>query len=272
MNPHSPDDNQIKRINSYQWHRTTSFKTKSGLKQGCNLNPLLANIFLSDLYENLEQDHIHAPKLNKFDLTSISWADDLLIMSMTELGLQKCLNNLETYAKKCCLVVSMKKTRCVIFSKGSTKYTNQNSFIYGNELTPFETFCKYLGVEIANNCEFKLVKKERTTRARNAIFTIRQALSNSGNVSVKLAMSLFDSKVEPILTYGSIIWGVNSNNNSILIKGLEEFNKENTREQVEKLFRQVLEETEVKMNIETTKRTGRKRENNKSRSYFSQIQ
>ena len=61
------------------------------------------------------------------------------------------------------------------------------------------------------------------------------------------------------------MWGVESNNNSILIKGLEEVNKENTREQVEKLFRQVLEETEVKMNLETIKRTGKKRENNKSR-------
>ena len=73
LNPHSPDDNQIKRINSYQWYKTTSFKTKSGLKQGCNLSPLLANIFLSDLHENLEQDHIHAPKLNKFEVTSVSW-------------------------------------------------------------------------------------------------------------------------------------------------------------------------------------------------------
>ena len=175
VNPHSPDENQIKRINSYQWYKTTSFKTESGLKQGCNLSPLLANIFLSDLHENLEQDHIHAPKLNKFEATSVSWADDLLIMSMTELGLQKCLNNLETYAKQWDLVVSMKKTRCVIFSKGSAKCTNQNLFIYSNELIPFETFYKYLGVEITNNFEFKLVKKERTTRARNAIFTIRQA-------------------------------------------------------------------------------------------------
>ena len=82
MNPHSPDDNQIERINSYQWNRTKSFKTQSGLKQGHNLSPLLANIFLSYLHKNLEQDHIHAPKLNKFEDTSISWADDLLIMSM----------------------------------------------------------------------------------------------------------------------------------------------------------------------------------------------
>ena len=53
---------------------------------------------------------------------------------------------------------------------------------------------------------------------------------------------------------------------TVLIKGLEEVNKENIREQVEKLFRHVLEETEVNMNLETIKQIGRKRENNKSRS------
>ena len=85
-------------------------------------------------------------------------------------------------------------------------------------------------------------------------------------------MSLFDSKIEPILSYGSVIWGFESNNNSILTKKLEEVNKESTREQVEKqLFRQVLEEPEVKMNLETIQQTGRKRENNKSRPILVQF-
>ena len=78
-------------------------------------------------------------------------------------------------------------------------------------------------------------------------------------------MSLFNSKIEPILAYANVIWEVESNNNSILIKGLEEVNKESTNEQVEKLFRQVSEEPEVKMKLETIKRIGRTRETNKNR-------
>ena len=65
-------------------------------------------------------------------------------------------------------------------------------FIYDNEPIPFETFYKSLGVEIANNCEFNIVKEERNIKARKAIFSVRQALATSGNVSVKLAMKLFD--------------------------------------------------------------------------------
>ena len=80
---------------------------------------------------------------------------------MNSAGLQKCIEHLEEYIKKWGLVLSMKKTRCVIFSKTKTRYAKEVPFIYNNGPIPFETFYKYLGVEIANNCEFNIVKKER---------------------------------------------------------------------------------------------------------------
>ena len=70
-------------------------------------------------------------------------------MSPSASGLQKCKENLEQFAKQWDLVVSMEKTRCVIFSKTSCKYLKEASFIYENEPIAFETFHKYLGVEIS---------------------------------------------------------------------------------------------------------------------------
>ena len=58
---------------------------------------------------------------------------------------------------------------------------------------------------------------------------IRKALVTSGNVSVPLAMELFDSKIEPILTYGNVILGIERNNNYIAIEGLKESNQANFR-------------------------------------------
>ena len=213
----SEDGKKLKvKENKFKWMRTIAFNSTVGLKQGCNLSPLLANIFLSDLHLVLENKHMDAPKLNRNEITSITWADDLLILSQSHLGLQNCILALEEYARSWGLVVSMKKTRCVIFSKGKTKYENLTPFIYNHRIIPYESFYKYLGVEISDNCEFRLAKEERVLKAKKAIFTIRQALTTSGNVSVNLAMKLFDSKIEPILKYGSIIWGIESSNNLII--------------------------------------------------------
>ena len=86
-----------KQTKTYQLFRTGTLKTRSG--QGCKLSPLLANIFLSDLHEELQNDLAHAPYLKKYSITSISGADDLLMVSLNEVELQKCLQNLQKYAK-----------------------------------------------------------------------------------------------------------------------------------------------------------------------------
>ena len=155
-------------------------------------------------------------------ISSIAWADDLLITSLSKEGLQKFLNSLSTYCEKWGLVVSMKKTRSVIFSKGHIKYDILQQFIIGDVPVPFKSFYKYLGVDISDNCEFNLVKRERVKCAKKALIVIKQALSTSGNISVPLAIKLFETKIEPILTYGGIIWGIENNSNSVEINNVTE--------------------------------------------------
>ena len=41
----------------------------------------------------------YAPQLHQENITSVSWADDLLMLSMNSAGLQKCIENLEEYNK-----------------------------------------------------------------------------------------------------------------------------------------------------------------------------
>ena len=49
---------------TYKWHRMVSFGAIEGLKQGCSLSPLLADIYLSDLHSHLELGHSKTPVLS----------------------------------------------------------------------------------------------------------------------------------------------------------------------------------------------------------------
>ena len=86
---------------SYKWYTTTNFRSVAGLQQGCNLSPLLANIYLSDLHHYLKMHHAHAPILYQRMVTSITLADGLLITSLQ--------HNLNNYCQEWGLEISLKK-------------------------------------------------------------------------------------------------------------------------------------------------------------------
>ena len=92
---------------------STPFDVNVGVRQGCILSPLLFNIFLSDLARSLQE--IESPAVG--NINSIFWADDLVMFSDSETGLQNMLNLLQTYSKENYLTVNTKKTKCMIFNK-----------------------------------------------------------------------------------------------------------------------------------------------------------
>ena len=116
----------------------------------------------------------------------------------------------------------------------------QKGFLTGDKIIKFEGFCKYLGVEINDNSEFTLVKTQRVIKARKAIIMQKQLLSTTGNVSVKLAKALFESKIEPNLMYGSIAWATENSAKIISLNGLNEVNQsDNIRNVINKFFKQI---------------------------------
>ena len=64
-----------------------------------------------------------------------------------------------------------------------------------------------------------------------------------------------------MLTYGSIIWGIERNNNSIVIEGLKGSNEANLKEKVVRILQPLLG-GETKPNLELIKRLGRKNKEN----------
>ena len=89
---------------------TKYFDSNSGVLQGCNLSPTLSNIFQNDLH-NIFKDNTNPVELtNDIKLNSISWADDLIMMSLSAEGLQNCLNELNKYCNKWGLSINVDKT------------------------------------------------------------------------------------------------------------------------------------------------------------------
>ena len=108
-----------------------SFKTNKGVRQGCVLSPLLFNIFLADLQPILDSCNGNVKISADSRISCLLWADDILILSESEAGLQEKLCALEKYCDANKLSVNTKKIECMIFNK-TRRLLKHHKFIYKN--------------------------------------------------------------------------------------------------------------------------------------------
>ncbi len=194
---------------------TDSFISDSGVLQGCNLSPTLSNIFQNDLHETFigEMDSLC---LNDTEINALSWADDLIIMSSSRAGLQRRLNKLESYCWKWGLSVNTLKTKVMVMEKGFSKEIRDNLTLLGDNLEYVRHF-KYLGIIVNYDGSFKRTIADRIEKATKCIHSIRNAISNHTNISCRLAESIFEKQISPILLYGCPLWSLPQVNNTIYI-------------------------------------------------------
>ena len=104
------------------------------MRQGCVLSPALSNLFLNDLPLQL-----NCPEVDPFllsdgtKLSCLLYADDLVLLSHSQQGLQNSLDKLSTFCEQWKMQVNLKKTKIMVFQKKCKKSFNP-SFIYKNVL------------------------------------------------------------------------------------------------------------------------------------------
>ena len=184
--------------------RGSAFNINLGVRQGCVLSPLLFNIFLCDLAKNF-QDLENAPEIEGIGINSLFWADDLVLFSKDEKGLQEMLCILEKYCKENYLLVNTKKTKCMIFNKTGRLLLRR--FVLNDVQLEVVRSYKYLGLVITPSGELGTGMKDLRDRAFRAFMKIKGDLGSSFSKNVPLCLSLFDTLIKPILLYACDFWG-----------------------------------------------------------------
>ena len=118
-----------------------------GLKQGDIYSPILFSLFINELATEIIQNGKHgitlSPKL--IQILIMLFADDVVLLSYTVIGLQQQHNILRDTAKKLGLVVNLQKSNVVVFRKGGHIAAREKWFYDGMKLEIVNRY-KYLGV------------------------------------------------------------------------------------------------------------------------------
>lgn len=190
------------------------FSCLTGVRQGENLSPFLFSVFLNDLEEyfcNLNGTHMEIikEKLENelhivYKLFVILYADDTVILAEIEKGMQDALNIFQSYCELWKLQVNVNKTKVMIFCKRKAKHKYKFTF-QGAELEIVDTYT-YLGVVFKYNGSFIETKKKLIDQSQKSLFCIYKLIRNE-YIPIDILLKMFDSMIEPILLYGSEVWG-----------------------------------------------------------------
>ena len=185
---------------------TKIFYANQGVKQGCILSPLLFNIFLADLPSQLDEEGCKPLKLHESDIIScIIWADDIILLSETEEGLQCMLNRLSKYTKDNGMRINTDKTKGMIFNK-SGKFFRRN-FKFDNQQIFTTNSYKYLGFIVTPSGEISSGLRDLKDRALKAYYKLKKTMGYYFRLHPNITIHLFDTLIKPILLYNSDFWG-----------------------------------------------------------------
>ena len=180
---------------------TPFFKSHIGVKQGCNLSPTLFNIFVNDI-PSLFTNSCAPVKLGETNLNCLLYADDLVLLSESEAGLQKCLTKLKLYTKRWKLKINYKKSKIMVLGTATQRRTFLASkwFFDNNVLEQVEDYT-YLGINIHCSGSYKQILRVLHSKALRVYHGLFKSFSNIDKTPVKTLTKLFSSMVLPILLY-----------------------------------------------------------------------
>ena len=204
----------------FDLYRKTSFRVKIGGKisssvsenigvnQGGITSPFLFREYISDLKGFL--DEYTGICIGKEILIHELWADDLYLVADYIQNSQKQVKGLEKFCVNNHMLVNEIKTKYMIYGKP----VNGDLLLNGKPIEQVNTY-KSLGT-ILNTIKnvkgdiFRYNTEYLNNRARSAIFGIKRKIKSIGNLPPVHMFHLYESMIEPILLYGSDLWGASS--------------------------------------------------------------
>lgn len=151
--------------------------------------------------KNIFDDTCGPIKILERQLSHLLYADDLVIMSTSEAGLNNCLKRLSDYCDTWQLEVNMKKSQVIIFNKSGRKLTDYKFIFNDNPMEVVNSYC-YLGIDIFPSGSFRTSIVNLMDKAQKAMFPLFSTVAQF-QLPCSNGINLFNSLIKPICLYNA---------------------------------------------------------------------
>ena len=192
-------------IRGFNGDLSDPFHGAIGLRQGESLSPFLFSLIVNDIEADMRRNTgTGTVRWGHLILCVLMYADDMCILASTPDELQSGLNILDDFCCRWNLIVNCDKTEILIFQK--TKPPTPPVFVYRGTELPHTGQFKYLGIMFDGEGKCDMCIETLCGQARKATMALRQRF-RAYEFTPHEKYGLYLQLVEPILSYGSEVWG-----------------------------------------------------------------
>ena len=168
--------------------------------QGCVLSPLLFIVYMNWIDKCSQADE--CATIGNCKISRLLFADDLVLLSSTESGLQRALNSFADACNTAGMKISTAKTEVLDLSRNPDLCVLQ---VNGATLKQVEKF-KYLGVACTSDGRQDEELDTRIGKASAVMRALHYSVVMKRELSKNAKLSIFQAVFVPILTYGHESW------------------------------------------------------------------
>ena len=175
------------------------FSINRGVLQGSKLGPILFNLFINDLLDELNRSD-HGATIGPVHIAALGFADDIVLVSENPLKLQNLLNICHSWAQKNRMTFNTSKCKVLILN-GSPKNIK---LTLDNEVLEIVSNYRYLGVILCSKYVTNLFKVHYRSILERATFraaAIRRLGFSKNGFRIKSSVKLYKLLVRPILEF-----------------------------------------------------------------------
>jgi len=140
------------------------FWVARGVRQGCPLSPLLFNILMADLEEEMGKIKWGGIKVGEERVYTLTYADDMVVLAEEEGEMRSLLERLERYLGKKGLELNAEKTKVLRFREGGGRFKKMDWRWKRKKLEEVKEY-KYLGYTMQRNGKQDKHIKEKIAKA-----------------------------------------------------------------------------------------------------------
>jgi hypothetical protein len=193
---------------------TDFFEILVGLRQGCLLSPILFDIFINDLAEEIKKLNLGV-YCGKQKIAILMFADDIVLLAENRKDLETMLCFTYDFSLKWRYKFNFDKCGVVVFDnqeapdftygKCDQNCTCGSHYAFGPHLIKELGVYKYLGVELDKQLSFNEFKNRILDRAKRNLSKIWFMGIRTGFLSIKASINLWETLVRSQLEYAAEI-------------------------------------------------------------------